>query len=354
MADSIPHRGIASNPTGRFEPTRREAFDDGWELTPEEVSDPRTTVAEDATRSIIARNESPDIPFDRSINPYRGCEHGCAYCFARPGHAWLGLSPGLDFETRLFAKPRAPELLEAELRKPGYRPATLAIGTFTDPYQPVERRLGVMRGCLEVLAAFNHPVAITTKGHLVTRDIDILAPMAAKGLVSVGGSVTTLDRPLSRVLEPRAATPERRLDAIRQLAAAGIPASVMVAPVIPALTDHEMERILTAAREAGASGAAWILLRLPLEVKELFAEWLQTHAPAKAAHVLSLVRQSREGRLYESSFGKRRSGTGAYAELLEQRFRVAVRRLGLGGRDVPLDASLFKPPPRPGDQLCLF
>ncbi|MGE5506018.1 MAG: PA0069 family radical SAM protein [Actinomycetota bacterium] len=349
-----PHRGAVGNPAGRYETLRTEVADDGWDLAEDDLAPMATMVSVDATRTIIARNQSPDVPFDRSINPYRGCEHGCIYCFARPGHAWLGLSPGLDFETRLFAKPDAARLLDAELRKPGYRPAPLAIGTFTDPYQPIERRLGIMRQCLEVLAAFRHPVTITTKGALVTRDIDILAPMAAQGLAAVGISVTTLDRDLCRRLEPRAATPAMRIEAIRRLAEAGIPTSVMVAPVIPVVTDSEMERILAAAGEAGATGAQWILLRLPLEVQDLFVEWLDTHFPGRSAHVQSLLRQSRGGRLYDPSFATRYRGDGAYAQMLDQRFRLAARRLGFADRHLPLRTDLFRPPPRAGDQLALF
>ncbi len=349
-----PHRGALTNASGRYEKHVREAFDDGWTLEDEEdAPTPATTVTIDATRTIIARNDSPDVPFDRSINPYRGCEHGCIYCFARPSHAWLGLSPGLDFETRLFAKPDAPHLLETELRAPRYRPATLAIGTNTDPYQPVERRLRIMRGCLEVLAAFRHPVIITTKGALVTRDIDILAPMAAQGLAAVAISLTTLDRDLCRVLEPRAATPKARLDAIRQLSAAGIPVTAMVAPVIPRVTDHELERLLEAAREAGASGAGYILLRLPFEVKELFAEWLEAHFPDRARHVLSLTAQARGGR-HDGTGRARYTGTGAHGDLLAGRFHAAFRRLGFAARPFSLDCSRFRPPPRPGDQLALF
>ena len=347
-------RGAVSNPDCRFDAHRREVVDDGWDLAEDEPPPLATIVSEDASRSVITRNDSPDVGFDRSINPYRGCEHGCIYCFARPSHAYLGLSPGLDFETRLLAKPRAAELLDAELRKPNYRPAPIAIGTNTDPYQPIERQRRIMRGCLEVLAAFRHPVTITTKSWLVTRDIDILAPMAAEGLAAVSISVTTLERDLCRSLEPRAATPAKRLEAIRRLAEAGIPTAVLVAPVIPALTDHEMEAILEAAKEAGASSAATILLRLPGEVAELFSEWLETHFPGRAAHVLSLLRQSRDGKLYRGEFGSRLTGSGAGAEMLAQRFRLAAKRLGLAGRGFSLDSSKFRQPPRVGDQLRLW
>ncbi|MGE5546748.1 MAG: PA0069 family radical SAM protein [Solirubrobacterales bacterium] len=348
------HRGAVSNASGRFERHTREDFADGWELAEDEPPPLKTEVAVDAARTIITRNTSPDIGFDRSINPYRGCEHGCIYCFARPTHAYLGLSPGLDFETRLFAKPDAPKLLEAELRQPRYRPAVIAIGTNTDPYQPIEREYRIMRGVLEVLAAFDHPVTITTKSHLVTRDIDILAPMATKGLANVSISVTTLDRDLCRTLEPRAATPAKRLDAIRQLAAAGIPTAVLVAPVIPFVTDHELERILEAAHAAGARQAAYILLRLPDEVKDLFGEWLDTHFPGKARHVMSLVAQARGGKAYDASWGRRFTGTGAHAELLANRFRLAFRRLGFSPRGFALETDKFHRPPRQGDQLSLF
>ncbi|HTH16655.1 MAG TPA: PA0069 family radical SAM protein [Magnetospirillum sp.] len=349
-----PHRGAATNATNRYERFSAEACDDGWDLGDEELPPLKTEVAVDATRTIITRNSSPDVPFDRSINPYRGCEHGCIYCFARPTHAYLGLSPGLDFETRLLAKPDAPALLEKELRNPRYRPAVIAIGTNTDPYQPIERSRRIMRGVLEVLAAFRHPVMITTKSALVARDIDLLAPMAEQGLASVAISVTTLDRDLCRRLEPRAATPAMRLDTIRRLSSAGIPTTVMAAPMIPALTEHELESILEAAHAVGATGAATILLRLPGEVAELFAEWLEQHAPAKAAHIMSLLSQSRGGKAYDSNWGTRFSGTGNLAELLSHRFRLASKRLGLADRHVTLDCSKFRPPPKAGDQLALF
>jgi DNA repair photolyase len=347
-------RGAKSNPKPRFDRLEREAVDDGWTPEEEPPTAPGTTIHIDKTKSVITRNTSPDIGFDRSINPYRGCAHGCVYCFARPTHAYLDLSPGLDFETQLFVKPDAPRLLESELRKPGYRPAVIAIGTNTDPYQPIEREHRIMRGCLEVLAAFNHPVSITTKSFLVTRDIDILGPMAAKGLAAVAVSVTTLDRDLHRKLEPRAATPAKRLDAIRLLAASGIPTTVMAAPVIPRINDHELEDILAAAKEAGAQNAACILLRLPYEVKDLFAEWLEAHFPDRAEHVLSLVAQQRNGKLYDATFGTRHTGTGAHAELLAQRFRIAQKKLGLGGVRFKLDASQFRAPAVPGDQLSLL
>lgn len=348
------HRGALSNATNRFKRFRAEACDDGWDLGEDELPPLRTEVTEDATRTIIARNTSPDVPFDRSINPYRGCEHGCVYCFARPNHAYLGLSPGLDFETRLLAKPDAPRLLEQELSTPRYRPAVIAIGTNTDPYQPIERSRRIMRGCLEVLAAFNHPVSIVTKGAMVARDIDILAPMAARGLACVAVSVTTLDRDLCRKLEPRAATPRARLDTIRRLSEAGIPVTVMAAPMIPALTEHELESILEAARDAGAVAAAAILLRLPGEVAELFRQWLETHAPAKARHVLSLLTQARGGKINQAEWGKRFTGQGPLAEMLSQRLHLACKRLGLNGRHVALDCGQFRRPPKAGDQLALF
>jgi DNA repair photolyase len=342
-------RGAVTNRAGRFEPTNTEAVDDGWRRPEDEDDLPplRTTVIVDSTRTIIARNQSPDISFDRSINPYRGCEHGCVYCFARPTHAFLGMSPGLDFETKLFVKPEAAKLLTAELAKPSYRPAVIAMGTNTDPYQPLERTRRITRQILEVLSDCNHPVSIVTKSALVTRDIDILAPMAAKRLARVALSVTTLDRELARTLEPRASTPPKRLAAIRALAAAGIPTSVMVAPIIPALTDAEMESILETAREAGAEGAGYVLLRLPLEIKDLFIEWLEAHAPDKARRVLDLVRSVRDGRLNDPSFGSRMRGQGPYAELINQRFHLATRRLGFTERDWRFDTSLFKRPAKP-------
>ena len=346
-------RGALANPDGRFETHRRQSEDDGW-WREDDLPPLATTVTEDSSRTIIATNDSPDIPFSQSINPYRGCEHGCVYCYARPTHAYLGLSAGLDFETRLFAKPDAALLLEVALRRPGYRCQTIAIGTNTDPYQPIERQRRIMRGVLEVLAAFRHPVTITTKSALVVRDIDLLSPMAAQGLVSVALSVTTLDPDLARRLEPRAATPARRLAAVAALAEAGVPTAVMVAPVIPALTDHEMERILAAAAERGASSAAWILLRLPFETKELFEDWLAHHQPDRRSHVLSLLRQSRGGRLNDPRFGRRFAGSGPHAELLAQRFRLAARKLGLDRPRPPLRTDLFAPPPQPGDQLQLF
>jgi len=350
-------RGATSNASGRFEAEERVAFDDGWSVPGAEPEPmPLTTILSvDATRTIIARNTSPDIGFDRSINPYRGCEHGCIYCFARPSHAFLGLSPGLDFETRIFYKPQAAALLTAELSKKGYSCRPMAIGSNTDPYQPAERKLGVMRSILEVLRDFRHPVTIVTKGALIQRDIDILAEMAALRLACVTVSVTTLDRGLARVMEPRAATPQRRLETIAALAKAGIPTGVLSAPMIPALNDSEMEDILAAARTAGAVTAGYTMLRLPLELKDLFREWLEAHVPGKAAHVLSLVAQSHGGKLYDSTWSKRMVGYGPYADMLSKRFDGACRRLGLARRHTePLDVTLFRPPARKGDQLALF
>src|SRR5437016_13230613 len=325
-------RGAASNDSGRFEAEKRVAFDDGWGTADAEPMPLRTELTLDSTRKFIARNDSPDIGFDRSINPYRGCEHGCIYCYARPSHAYLGLSPGLDVESRPFYKPEAAALLAAELRKKGYDCRPIALGSNTDPYQPVERRLGITRGILEVLRDFRHPVTIVTKGALIQRDIDILAEMARDTLAVVTVSVTTLDRDLARHMEPRAATPERRLETIAALAAAGVPAGVLAAPIIPALNDSEMEAILEKAREAGATVAGYTLLRLPLELKALFKEWLEEHAPQKAAHVLSLVAQCHGGRLYDSAWSKRMTGGGPYAEMLAARFDRACRRLGFQPR----------------------
>ncbi|MCH7942772.1 MAG: PA0069 family radical SAM protein [Proteobacteria bacterium] len=359
MVNTLPRqlrkgRGAVSNPASRYDSTTALEMDDGWGILDEDLPPLRTTVSIDSTRRIIARNNSPDLPFDRSINPYRGCEHGCVYCYARPSHAYLGLSPGLDFETRLFAKPDAPALLAAELGKPGYRCSVMALGTNTDPYQPIEREHRITRGVLEVLSAHNHPVAIVTKSALVVRDIDILADMAERRLARVYVSVTTLDRDLARTLEPRAATPQRRIATIRTLAEAGIPTGVMVAPIIPAINDAEIEDILAAVARAGAASASYVLLRLPLEVADLFREWLRVHAPLKADHVMSLVRGMRGGRDYDSAWGRRMTGDGAYAEMIARRFDLAKRRLALGGRDWSLDTTRFRPPPRPGDQLSLL
>ncbi|WP_137132372.1 PA0069 family radical SAM protein [Rhizobium sp. FY34] len=346
-------RGAALNPSGRFETERREAFDDGWQ-TLEELEPFRTEVTIEKPKTAITRNESPDIPFDRSVNAYRGCEHGCIYCFARPTHSFMGLSAGLDFETRLFAKPDAPRLLERELSKADYKVRTLALGTNTDPYQPIERDWRITRQLLEVLAKANHPVMIVTKSSLVTRDIDILSDMAAKGLAKVALSVTTLDRKLARSMEPRASTPSKRLEAVKRLTDAGIPTSVLVAPVIPALNDHEIERILDAAKAAGATEASYVLLRLPLEVSPLFRDWLLRNYPDRYRHVMSLVRSMRGGKDYDAEFGKRMKGAGPYAWQISRRFELATKRLGLGRRGVQLRDDLFLPPAGSGVQLSLL
>jgi len=346
-------RGAGLNPSGRFEPQSRETFDDGWQ-TLEELPPFRTEVQIEKPRTAITRNESPDIPFDRSINPYRGCEHGCIYCFARPSHAYMGLSAGLDFEAKLFAKPDAAKLLERELAKPGYKPRVIAIGTNTDPYQPIEKEWRIMRQILEVLNKANHPVSIVTKSAMIMRDIDILKDMAAKGLVRASLSVTTLDRKLARTMEPRASTPPRRLEAIHALSEAGIPTSVMAAPIIPALNDHELERILDAAHAAGAREAGYVLLRLPLEVSPLFRDWLLQHYPDRYRHVMSLVRSMRGGKDYDAEFGKRMKGAGPYAWQISRRFEMATKRLGMVRRSMPLRDDLFVPPDGSGVQLSLL
>ncbi|WP_281982424.1 PA0069 family radical SAM protein [Thalassorhabdomicrobium marinisediminis] len=345
-------RGAVSNAVSRFEPYARVAVDDGWEAPVEGML--RTEVAVEAPRRVISRNTSPDVPFDRSVNPYRGCEHGCVYCFARPGHAWLGLSPGQDFESRLVARPTAPQVLADELRKPHYQPATLAIGTYTDPYQPIEKEHEIMRGLLRVLQDFRHPVSIVTKGTLIERDIDILAAMAADNLATVGISVTTLDPKVSRLMEPRVPSPERRLQVIERLAAAGIPVRVMASPLVPALTDHELEGILQAGRDAGARAATSLMLRLPAEVAPLFQEWLHVHFPDRAERVLNRVRELHGGKLYEADFGTRMTGQGVWAQQMQARLRIARKRLGLADTLPPLRCDLFRPPPRVGDQLSLF
>ncbi|WP_412064615.1 PA0069 family radical SAM protein [Rhizobium sp. SYY.PMSO] len=346
-------RGAGLNPSGRFEPHQREAFDDGWQNW-EELPPFKTEVQVEKPRTAITRNESPDIPFDRSINPYRGCEHGCIYCFARPTHAYMGLSAGLDFESKLFAKPDAAKLLERELAKPGYKPRVIAIGTNTDPYQPIEKEWRIMRQILEVLNKASHPVAIVTKSALVMRDIDILKEMAARNLVRVGLSVTTLDRKLARAMEPRAATPPRRLEAIQALSEAGIRTSIMVAPIIPALNDHEIERILDAGRAAGALEASYVILRLPLEVSPLFRDWLLQHYPDRYRHVMSLIRSMRGGKDYDAEFGKRMKGAGPYAWQISRRFEMATRRLDLTRRNIALRDDLFVPPDGSGVQLSLL
>lgn len=345
-------RGAGSNAVGRFEPYRRVVEPDGWDR-PEDAVTLATEVTEERPRSALSRNTSPDIPFDRSVNPYRGCEHGCIYCFARPSHAYLGLSPGLDFETKLVAKPGIGAVLARELSSRRYTPAVIAIGTNTDPYQPLEARARLMREVLEVLSAFNHPVAITTKGTLIERDLDLLGPMAAQGLVHVGVSVTTLDPATSRAMEPRVPLPARRLESIRRLAGAGIPVRVMVAPVVPGLTDHELEAILAAAKDAGATRASYIALRLPREVAGLFRDWLDTAFPNRAARIMARVREMHGGQDYDAEWGRRMRGEGLWADLLAQRYRKAVHRLGLDAPTVPLRTDLFRPPPKSGDQLRL-
>jgi DNA repair photolyase len=345
-------RGAQSNESGRFEIQSRISFDDGWQIT-EEPPPLQTTVTIERPKTIITRNDSPDISFDRSINPYRGCEHGCIYCFARPTHAFMGLSPGLDFESRLFAKADAALLLQRELAAKNYQPKTIAIGTNTDPYQPIEREHRVMRQVLEVLAGTNHPVGIVTKSALVLRDLDLLKPMAEKGLVKVALSVTTLDPVLARRMEPRAATPERRLATIQALAEAGIPTTVLVAPIIPGLTDSEIEAILTRAHAAGAREAGYVMLRLPLELRDLFGEWLLAHYPHKVRHILSLIRSVRDGKIYDSTFGKRMTGSGPYAWMIGRRFEAAAAKIGFAKTRLKLRHDLFQPPPRIGEQLQL-
>src|SRR2546429_9614181 len=345
-------RGAQSNASGRFEAEARVAFDDGW-LSLDELPPFKTTVALDTSRKVIARNDSPDISFDRSINPYRGCEHGCIYCFARPTHAYLGLSPGLDFETKLFAKPDAPTLLERELSAAGYVPRTIAIGTNTDPYQPIEREHQAMRRILEVLERCGHPVGVVTKSALVLRDLDILARMAQRNLVKVALSVTTLDAKLARVMEPRAATPARRLEALRRLTAAGVPASVMVAPVIPALNDAEIERILDTAAAVGVREAGYVLLRLRLEVRDLFREWLMANFPDRYRHVFKLIRETRGGKDYDSSWNTRMTGTGPVAWMIGRRFELACEKLGFNKTRMRLTTDHFCPPWRAAEPLRL-
>jgi len=346
-------RGAHSNASGRYEPLARVSFDDGWQAL-DDLPPFKTTVTVDATRKIITRNDSPDLSFDRSINPYRGCEHGCVYCFARPTHAYLGLSPGLDFESKLFMKPNAPELLERELSAPGYVPRTIAIGTNADPYQPIERRHQIMRRILEVLERAGHPVGIVTKSALVLRDLDILARLAERNLVKVAISVTTLDAKLARTMEPRASTPQRRLDALRQLVKAGIPTSTLVAPVIPAINDAEIERILDAVAATGVRHAGYVLLRLPLEVRDLFREWLMANFPDRYRHVFKLIRDMRGGKDYDSTFGTRMTGTGPIAWMIGRRFEVAAEKLGFNTTTVKTTTEHFRPPLPAAEQLDLF
>ncbi len=349
----IRGRATAINPAGRFETSSRHLFDDGWQ-TLDELPPFKTQVTAESPRTIVTRNDSPDLPFDRSINPYRGCEHGCVYCFARPTHSYMGLSAGLDFESKLFAKPNAAKLLRKELAAPDYKVKSMAMGTNTDPYQPIEKQWRITRDILEVLEETNHPVGIVTKSALVTRDIDILSRMAAKGLARVAISITSLDRKLSRAMEPRAATPALRLDTLRQLSDAGIPTSVMVAPIIPALTDHELERILDAAKANGALDASYILLRLPHEVSGLFKEWLLRHYPDRYTHVLSLMRSMRGGKDYQAEWGTRMRGVGPYAWQIQRRFDLATSKIGLQAMRMSLRSDLFTPPTTQGAQLSLF
>lgn len=354
-ATPIKGRGSVSNRTSRFEALQRESFDDEWEAADQDTaSNPATTVAFEMAKSIISRNQSPDIPFEQSINPYRGCEHGCIYCYARPTHAYLDHSPGLDFETKLYAKVNAAEVLRKSLSNPSYVPKLIALGANTDPYQPIERRLGITASILAVLEEFNHPVAITTKSASVTRDIDLLTRMASKNLVRVFMSVGSLDRHIARTLEPRASTPGARIDAIRTLSQAGIPTGVIVAPVIPALTDHDLEKILFTAKDAGAINAAYVLLRLPLEIAELFREWLAEHYPLKEAHVMNQVKEMRGGKIYDADFRTRMRGTGVFADLLEQRFRRACSKAGLNQTRHALTTDLFRHPSEAQPQLTLF
>ena len=350
-SSALRGRGAVSNHSGRFEATTREAFDDGWFQEPQHTRP--TTVMTDTARHVITYNTSPDLGFDRTINPYRGCEHGCIYCYARPTHAYWGLSPGQDFETKLFAKYDAADVLRRELANPKYKPALILLGANTDAYQPIDREHRITRSILEVLREFRHPVSTVTKSALVMRDMDLWVDLAEQSLGHVTLSITTLDRQLARAMEPRAATPGRRLDAVRALSAAGVPVCVNVAPVIPGLTDHEIEPILEAAAEAGASEAAYTLVRLPLEIKDLFCDWLETHYPDRRSKVENLIRQTRGGALYQSGFGERMRGTGTYAELIRQRFAIAVKRLGLSRRFQDLRIDLFQVPPASGQQLDL-
>jgi DNA repair photolyase len=346
-------RGAGYNPANRFDRLETRFEPDGWDRE-DDLPALRTVVTDERPRKVITRNASPDLSFDRSINPYRGCEHGCIYCFARPSHAYLGLSPGLDFETRLIARPDAPAVLTKELSRRGYDVQPIAIGTNTDPYQPVEKDRQIMRGLLQVLRDFRHPVGIVTKGTLIERDIDLIADLAGQGLAKVGISVTTLDSGLARAMEPRVPSPARRLKTIERLAAAGIPVRLMASPIVPGLTDHEIERIVKAGADAGAIGASMIALRLPLEVAPLFRSWLEEHVPLRAARVMARVREMHGGEDYSAEWGTRLTGTGIYADLLQQRFKRAVKAAGLSHRMPALRTDLFRVPPRPGDQLSLF
>ena len=350
----IKARGALSNDVSRFDAYTREVFDDGWHVPDDDVPPLKTEVRTEQAKSLINYVASPDLPFDRSINPYRGCEHGCVYCFARPTHAYLGLSPGLDFETKLIARTNAVEVLRRELAKPSYKVAPIAIGTNTDPYQPLEKTYRIMRGCLELLQETQHPVAIVTKGSLIERDLDILADMARKGLMRVGVSVTTLDADLSRRLEPRAPKPKRRLAMIERLSAAGVPVRVMASPLIPSLTDPELEAILAAGKSAGARSASYIMLRLPREVSPLVREWLAEHAPDRAKRVMARVRDMHGGQDYDARWNHRMRGEGAYADIIAHRFAVAVKRLGLKTKSPAMRSDMFRAPVLPNAQLSLF
>jgi len=354
FTQQIRGRGARSNRSGRFEAEVREAFDDGWTADDALATAIATSVSPERAKTIITHNDSPDVGFSASINPYRGCEHGCIYCYARPAHAYMGLSAGLDFESKLFFKPEAARLLERELSDPRYKPEIIHIGGNTDPYQPQERKLRVTRQVLEVLERFNHPFSIISKSALILRDLDVISSMSTKNLVRVAISITTLDRRLARSMEPRAATPEKRLEAVRRLAGAGVPVIVMFAPCIPGLNDHEMEGVLQRAAEAGARGAGYVALRLPLEIKDLFEEWLATDHPDRASRVMSLIRQIRGGKAYDSQWGKRMKGEGPIAALMSRRFATAKQRYGLAEPLPPLDLTHFRIPPQAGDQLQLF
>jgi len=354
---ALPHlmrgRGARNNDKGRFERNDISFFDDGWE-TLAELPPLKTTIFEEQPKTIITRNQSPDISFDRSINPYRGCEHGCVYCYARPTHAYMGLSPGLDFESKLFIKPNAAALLREELSAPNYAPRSMALGSNTDPYQPIERTYRITRQILEVLSEFNHPVGIVTKSALVLRDLDILTSMAKRGLVKVAISLTTLDRKLARALEPRASTPAKRLEALCVLSAAGVPTVVMMGPVIPAVNDMEIEAILKSAYTAGVREAGYTMLRLPLEVKDIFKEWLMMEMPDRAPKVMALVKSMRGGKENDATFGRRMTGMGPYAWTIGRRFQVTVERLGINVNRSKLATDLFQRPPQPGEQMVLI
>jgi len=360
MIDDAPEalrkgRGVAGNSSGRFESLSRHPTDDGW--WEEDLPSLRTTVTPETAKTIISSNTSPDLPFDRSINPYRGCEHGCVYCYARPTHAYLGLSPGLDFESQLFAKTNARVALRAQLGKRGYQCKPIMLGAITDPYQPIERDWKLTRGVIEELAECGHPVIITTKSASILRDLDILSGMAKEGLAAVGMSVTTMNRTLARTMEPRASTPGKRLDAIGALVDAGVPVTIMAAPMIPHLNDYELENLLSAAAEKGATSAYYSLLRLPLELKEMVSNWLDNHAPDRASRVLNGVREARGGKLYQSDSDSRMRGNGEYANLMEKRFRLACRKFGLNGREpaeLPLRTDLFKPSVLSSSQMALL